>query len=156
VGIGAYGGTCVVLAHWILCMERGTGYFARAPFRKPRSAFVGVRAFTLRQLFCPGQRRQRAAALPKTPCRASVMIPLTTSGAASRAGATEQGAPHEVGLDPVVVAADAATRRRFAVPEHHPVPGSARPVAARPAGRRRSDHAPPRQRPVGRRPVLGG
>src|SRR5690606_12421074 len=108
VGIGAYGGTCVVLAHWILCMERGTGYFARAPFRKPRSAFVGVRAFTLRQLFCPGQRRQRAAALPKTPCRASVMIPLTTSGAASRAGATEQGAPHEVGLDPVVVAADAA------------------------------------------------
>src|SRR5690606_38942864 len=77
----------------------------------------------------PGQRRRRVAALPKTPCRASVTIPLTTSGAASPAGATEQGAPHEAGLDPVVVAADAATRCRFAVPEHHSLPGSARPVA---------------------------
>src|SRR5690606_38942863 len=70
VGIGAYGGTCVVLAHWILCMERGTGYFARAPFRKPRSAFVGVRPLTLRRLFCPPPCERAPGAGPWLACAA--------------------------------------------------------------------------------------
>src|SRR3546814_12268412 len=72
-----------------------------------------------------------------------------------RGSATEQGAPDEVGLDPLAVAGIATARRRLAVPEYHRLPGSPRSVRARPAGRCRSCLAPPRPRPVGRQRESG-
>src|SRR5690606_14284061 len=127
--------------------------FCQTSFRKPHSAFVGVPAFTLRRLFCPPPRerapapdhetrslalgQRRAAEPPPSPTRhavSRVTAPLTKTGAASRPGATEQGAPHEAGLDSLAFPVDATARRRLAVPQHDALPGSPRPVVARPAG----------------------
>src|SRR5690606_5146948 len=122
----------------------------RAPFPAPRLAGTGpARASRIPE---PRRKRRRVAALPNTPGPA---IPASTRGR-TWPGATEQGVPDEAGLDPVARLADVPRGRRFPLPEHNAVPGSAQPVRARPAGGGRSRAAARGKRPLGRLDVRGG
>src|SRR5690606_27939406 len=126
---------------------RGEPAILPEPHLNPRSGPVGFGLRTVRQLFlkpaassagpcagfvsestAPGQRR--AAEPPPSPTRHArlrVMIPLTRTGTASRAWRNGARSPDEVDVDPLAVAVPAPASRRFAVPEHHRLPGSARP-----------------------------
>src|SRR5690606_9308669 len=131
----------------VLSLYRAPTFSRPLDWREPaRAALCGLRS--------PGKSAIESLPSPTRHVRSS-LAPVHTDAphAAGRNGARS---PDEAGLDPLAGLADVTRGRRFAVSEHHAVPGGPQPVGARPAGSGRGRAAARGKRPVGRFDVRGG